>query len=179
MAQATRALHVKGCPHLYLEGNTRIAYHGVIFFPHLLYLLKFNTKIGNVATCEVRLAVRYLEVIVFIWWKLTIIFCSVWWRCNVRKWSRFKEGRTNLLDEEQSINLPVFRDNLKEKVSSNIRDHRRLKISALYEKCYLFCPLAVWGVTGRQKTCRTGWKAWQWPFSTKAYRNSFNDTNIP
>ena len=61
----------------------------------------------------------------------------------MRKWGRFKEGRTNLLDEEQSINLPVFRDNLKEKVSSNIRDHRRLKISALYEKCYLFCPLAV------------------------------------
>jgi hypothetical protein len=53
----------------------------------------------------------------------------------------FKEGGTNVHDEERRGNLPLLRDSLNEKVSSNIGDHKRLKISALNENCYTFVQL--------------------------------------
>jgi hypothetical protein len=60
----------------------------------------------------------------------------------VRKWGRFfKEVGTSVHDGERRGNLPVLKDNLKEKTSSNIRDHRRLKICALHENCYKFVQL--------------------------------------
>jgi len=36
----------------------------------------------------------------------------------------------------------------------------------------IFWPARVWEMTKRQKTlCRNSWKAWQWPFLTKAYQS--------
>jgi hypothetical protein len=59
-ALVTRTLHAKAVVTCVWR-EKRFAYHGVIFFPHLLYLLKINTKILNAATCEVRWVIRFLN----------------------------------------------------------------------------------------------------------------------
>jgi hypothetical protein len=53
---------------------------------------------------------------------------------NVRKWCRlFKDGRTNVHDEEQSGRPSLVMDDLKEKANAKVRGNRRLRISEFHE----------------------------------------------
>ncbi|KAG8247473.1 hypothetical protein J6590_060629 [Homalodisca vitripennis] len=53
----------------------------------------------------------------------------------VRKWVRaFKDGRTNVHDEEQSGRPSVITDDLIQKVDNKVKENRRFKISSLADK---------------------------------------------
>ncbi|GFV17884.1 HTH_48 domain-containing protein [Trichonephila clavipes] len=95
-----------------------------------------STAIENPASCEVRPVIRLAKNL-----KLMEIYrqvCEVY-RNNVmnessiRKWCvQFKNGRTNVRDEEKSGCPSIVTDELVAKVDEEIRENRRFTIMELF-----------------------------------------------
>jgi len=92
--------------------------------------------INNPASCEVRAVIRFLLArnnAAEIHRQLCEVYGpNVMSESEVRQWCRlFKEGRTNVHDEELSGRPSVVTDDLMEKVNTTIRGNRRFTISEL------------------------------------------------
>jgi hypothetical protein len=79
-----------------------------------------NMKIENPATCDVRMVIQFLKAKIVRPAKIHRKIVEVYGEGainerSVRKWCRlFKDGRTNMQDEERSRRPPMVTDDLKE-----------------------------------------------------------------
>lgn len=93
--------------------------------------------ISNPATCEVRSVIRFLlaknEKPIEIHRQLCEVYGNdVMNESSVRKWCiRFKNGRTNVHDEERNGRPSIVTDDLLAKVDEKIRQNRRFTITEL------------------------------------------------
>jgi len=96
--------------------------------------------IENPVYCEVHAVIRFLSTKTF---KAADIHCQISdvYGENIMnggmvwKWVRaFKDGRTNIHDEEQSGRPSVVTDDLIKKVDSKVKENRRFTISSLSEE---------------------------------------------
>jgi len=93
--------------------------------------------INNPASCEVRVVIRFLlarnnNAAEIHRQPYELYGPNVMSESKVRQWCRlFKEGRTNVNDEERSVRPSVITDDLMEKLNTTIRGNRRFTISEL------------------------------------------------
>ncbi|GFY26728.1 HTH_48 domain-containing protein [Trichonephila clavipes] len=96
--------------------------------------------IENPADCEVRAVIRLICAQDFksvdIHHQISEVYCEIIMSDGmVRKWVRaFKDGHTNIHDEEQSRRSSVITDELIQKVDCKVKESRRFMISSLAEK---------------------------------------------
>ena len=100
-----------------------------------------NALISNLADCEVRGLIRFLQAEndrpCEIHQRLVAVYGEhVMNATSVRKWCiMFTNGRTDVHDAEKSGRPSVITDALKEKVNRIIRENRHFIISEVYKKC--------------------------------------------
>ncbi|GFW71246.1 HTH_48 domain-containing protein [Trichonephila clavipes] len=96
--------------------------------------------IENPADCEVRAVIRFLCAQGFksvdIHHQISEVYGeNIMSDGMVRKWVRaFKDGRTNIHDEERRGRPSVITDELIQKVDCKVKENRRFMISSLAEK---------------------------------------------
>ena len=100
-----------------------------------------NAPISNLADCEVRGVIRFLEAENVrpseIHRRLVAVYGEhVMNTAIVRKWCTiFRNGRTDVHDAERSGRPSVITDALKQKVTRIIRENRHFTMSEAYEQC--------------------------------------------
>ena len=100
-----------------------------------------NAPITNPADCEVRGVIRFLLAENVrpceIHRRLVAVYGEhVMNAVSVRKWcTMFRNGRTDVHDNERSGRPSVITDALKQKVNHIIRENRHFTISEVYEQC--------------------------------------------
>lgn len=159
---------------LCVKWKTCVAFYTVIIFLLYMPLLKKRTNITNPATCEVGSVTMILNTNNVHLAEINSHIDEVlWWRWNkgsMGKWCGVvKEGRTIVCDEQSGhTNSSSGRFS---RMPHMVTTLHQIIITCFTTSRYFWQP-RVWGVTMKQKTlCTTGWKAWQQPFSTNAYKS--------
>uniref|UniRef100_A0A1B6GKI0 Mos1 transposase HTH domain-containing protein n=1 Tax=Cuerna arida TaxID=1464854 RepID=A0A1B6GKI0_9HEMI len=100
--------------------------------------------IENPANCEVHAVIRFLCAkglkAIDIHHQISEVYGeNIMSEGMVRKWVRaFKDGRTNVHDEERSGRPSVITDDLIQKVDCKVKENRRFTISSLAENFLLY-----------------------------------------
>ncbi|GFX77961.1 HTH_48 domain-containing protein [Trichonephila clavipes] len=135
-----RLAHVRRVATSVGKPQTRLRNHPIESTSVCLRDFKIPPPIENPADCEVRAVIRFLCAQGFksvdIHHQISEVYGeNIMSNGMERKWARaFKDGRTNIHDEERSGRPSVITDELIQKVDCEVKENRRFTISSLAEK---------------------------------------------
>ena len=134
--------------------------------------------IENPADCEVRGVIRFLSAKGVKAVDIHRQLCEVYGQNimsdgMVRKWARaFKDGRTNVHDEERSGRPSVITDDVVQKVDEKVTENRRFTISSLSEAFPQVSRSVVYEIVTERLHYRKLCSRWVPKMLTEAHKNN-------